>query len=60
MKQVHRAYIYRVLVAAGIVAVGYGVITQDEVDLWVQLAATILATGGLGLAAANTSAKSRE
>jgi hypothetical protein len=60
MKQVHRAYIYRVLVAAGIVAVGYGVIRQDEVDLWVQLAATILGTAGLGLAAANTSAKSPE
>jgi CHASE2 domain-containing sensor protein len=58
MKESQRAWLYRVLTAAGVVAVGYGVFTQDEADLWIQLAAAILATGGLGLAAANSSTKS--
>lgn len=58
MKEAQRAYVYRILVAAGVVAIGYGVITRDEADLWIQLVGTVLATGGAGLAAANTSAKS--
>lgn len=52
-----RAYIYRVLAVAGVVAVGYGLITQEQAGLWVQLAGTILATSATGLAAANTSTK---
>lgn len=47
-----RGYIYRVLVSAGTVAVFYGLLTGDELVVWLALAGTVL---GNGLAAANSS-----
>lgn len=49
-----RAYIYRVLLAAGAVAASYGYITSEEVLVWSGFFATAL---GTGLATANTSTK---
>lgn len=46
-----RAWIYGVLVAAGPLAVFYGLATQEEVALWLGVAASAL---GNGLALANT------
>ena len=37
-----RAYIYRILAAAGAVAAGAGVITGDNLVLWLGLAAAVL------------------
>lgn len=50
--QKYRAYIYRILTAVALVAVGYGVVTSEEAALWVGAAAAVL---GNGLATANTS-----
>lgn len=47
-----RAYIYRVLVAAGVVAVAYGLIDSEEAVLWAGLVGTVFV-----LPAANTSTK---
>lgn len=46
-----RAYIYRVTLAAGVVAAFYGLLTHEEVAVWSGLAATVL---GNGLAAGNS------
>ena len=46
-----RAYIYRVLLAAGAVAVFYGWLSSEELAVWAAVAATGL---GVALAAANT------
>lgn len=48
-----RLYVYGVLGAAAPLLVAYGIVTDTEVALWLSLAGTILATGGLGLASAN-------
>ena len=48
-----RAYIYRCLVAAGPVVLLYGLLTAEEIAVWLGLGATILSPGG-ALAAANT------
>lgn len=48
-----RAYIYRVLVAAGPVALLYGLLSAEEIAVWLGLGATILSPAGV-LAAANT------
>lgn len=48
-----RLYLYGVLGAAAPLLVTYGIVTDTEVALWLSLAGTILATGGLGLASAN-------
>lgn len=48
----NRAYLYRVATAAGVVAVGYGLLTAEEVALWAGLVATTFA-----LPAANTTTK---
>lgn len=40
-----RRWAYRVLVAGGAVAVGYGIVTSDELGLWLGLANVVL--GGL-------------
>ena len=37
-----RAYIYRILVAVGLLLVGYGVITGDELALWLGVATAVL------------------
>lgn len=36
-----RGYAYRVLVAAGLVAVFYGLLTEQELAVWLGLAATV-------------------
>lgn len=48
-----RLYVYGILGAAAPLLVAYGIVTEQEVALWLSLAGTILATGGLGIAAAN-------
>jgi hypothetical protein len=42
MTETTRAYIYRILIALGTIATGYGLITADEVSLWLGLATTVL------------------
>lgn len=42
MNETTRAYIYRILIALGTIATGYGLITADEVALWLGLATTVL------------------
>jgi membrane protein implicated in regulation of membrane protease activity len=37
-----RAYIYRILVAAGAVATSAGIITGDDIMVWLGLAAAVL------------------
>lgn len=49
-----RAWIYRVLAAVGPILVFYGIATAEEVALWLALGGTILSTGALALASANT------
>jgi hypothetical protein len=48
-----RGYIYRVLVAAGPVCLFYGVLTAEEVAVWLGFGGTVLAPAGV-LALANT------
>jgi hypothetical protein len=45
-----RAYIYRVLTGAGVVAFSYGLISAEEIAVWSGLVATVFV-----LPAANTS-----
>jgi hypothetical protein len=49
-KERTRAYLYRVFTGAGLVALGYGVVSAEEVALWSGLVATVFV-----LPAANTS-----
>jgi hypothetical protein len=42
MTETTRAYIYRILIALGTVATGYGLITADQIALWLGLATAIL------------------
>lgn len=51
----HRAYVYRVLVGVGAVAVAYGYLSEQEVATWLGVAAQVLSVAGNGLAARNTS-----
>lgn len=51
MTETTRAYIYRILIAAGTIATGYGLITADQITLWLGLATAILNI----MPAANTS-----
>jgi hypothetical protein len=55
MKESQRAYIYRIVLALVPLAVIYGVVQEQDVAVWVGLAAAVL---GTGLATANTSTKS--
>ena len=48
-----RAYIYRVLIAVGALVIGYGLLSADEVALWLGLAGVVLNL----MPAANTSTK---
>lgn len=52
--QKQRAYLYRVTTAAGLIASAYGLISNDDLPLWLGLAAAVL---GTGTAAANTTTK---
>lgn len=54
MQESTRAYIYRILIAVGTVAVAYGLITSEQVAVWLGLATAILNI----MPAANTSTKS--
>ncbi|MFZ4843008.1 phage holin [Mycetocola saprophilus] len=47
-----RAYLYRLATAAGVVAVGYGLITDTQAALWLGLAGALFA-----VPAANTPTK---
>ena len=47
-----RAWLYRVLTAASVVAIGFGVLTEEKAALILPLVAAVL---GNGLATANTS-----
>jgi len=42
MNETARAYTYRILIAIGTLATGYGLITADEMALWLGLATAIL------------------
>jgi len=42
MTETTRAYIYRILIALGTVATGYGLITADQIAMWLGLATAIL------------------
>ena len=37
-----RAWIYRVLMAAGIVALTYGILTDEQIAVWLGLAGAVL------------------
>jgi hypothetical protein len=52
-----RQYVYRVLAAAGPVALLYGVLTAEQIAVWLGLAGTVLATPAGALAAANVPKK---
>ena len=54
-----RAWIYGVLVAASLLAVAYGVLTAEQGNLWLSLAAAILGLSN-GLALANTPKRDAE
>lgn len=49
-----RRYIYTVLVAIGAVLVLYGLVSGDELAVWLNVAAVALMTGGVDLARRNT------
>lgn len=42
MTETNRAYIYRILIAVGTLAVGYGLINADELVLWLGVATAAL------------------
>lgn len=42
MTEKQRAYTYRILIAIGTLATGYGLITADQVALWLGLATALL------------------
>lgn len=42
MTEKTRGYIYRILIAVGSLVVGYGLITANELALWLGLAVAVL------------------
>lgn len=52
-----RAYLYRIALTVAVLLVGYGVVSEGEADLWVQVLAAVLAIGPSALAAKNTSVR---
>jgi hypothetical protein len=42
MTETTRAYIYRILIAVGTLAMAYGFITADQIALWLGLATAVL------------------
>ena len=50
MTQQTRFYIYGIIAALGALVVGYGLITGDQLALWLALAAAALGSGGNVLA----------
>lgn len=57
MKESTRAYLYRIFLAAAALAVGYGLVADEQAVLWVAVGSAVL---GNGLAAKNTSVKRDE
>ncbi|QIN94482.1 holin [Arthrobacter phage Whytu] len=53
-----RAYVYSLLIAAGPVVVFYGLMSREEVALWIGFGGTVLSPAGI-LALANTPKGSR-
>lgn len=51
-----RAYIYGILVALGAIALTYGIVSKEELAVWLGLGGSIL---GNGLALANTDTQGR-
>lgn len=49
-----RAYIYRLALAIGALIVGYGLISGDELALWLEVIAAVLLVGPPALATKNT------
>lgn len=52
-----RAYIYRLLTPVAALLVFYGLVSDAEVGLWLQLAGAALLVGEGGMAAVNTSTR---
>lgn len=48
-----RAYVYRILVAIGVLLTGYGILTANEVAMWLGLVTAVLNV----LPTANTTTK---
>lgn len=40
-----RAWLYRIVTAAGLLAAGYGLVSDTELPLWLGLAGALLGTG---------------
>lgn len=55
-----RKYIYGVIGAIGAALVGYQIITQEELLLWLNIAGQVLLVGGSTLAFVNTNKKLEE
>jgi hypothetical protein len=55
MNESTRAYIYRILIAVGTLVAGYGLISNDELALWLGLATAALNI----MPTANTSTKEK-
>jgi hypothetical protein len=55
MSEETRGYIYRVLTVLGVAAIFYGVLSQEEVAIWLAVIAVALQTTGNALASRNTS-----
>lgn len=53
MTEQTRAYVYRILIAVGAVVGGYGLLSSNEIALWLGLAGVVLNV----MPAANTSTK---
>lgn len=54
MTEATRAYLYRIALALLVVLVVYGLVSNDQVPVWVEVAGAVLGLGGNGLATLNT------
>lgn len=54
----NRKYIYGIAAAIGAALVGYQLITQDQLELWLNIAANVLLVTGSSLSLVNTPKKS--
>jgi hypothetical protein len=57
MSTTQRAWVYRVLVILSILAIGFGLVTEEQAAAWVAAAAALL---GNGLATINTTTRSAD
>lgn len=55
MSEATRGYIYRIALGVGALIVGYGLISGDELALWLDVVAGVLLVGPPALATKNTS-----